>query len=381
MERLSDSSVRSYSSQYILTKLWHNKAFSDFHNLDEAAHSHITFQHVQWDEVPELTLQPAGNVQMIVSGCGSKKSLRMRETIHRVAAMLGMAVEDVHVVLMTTRRAFADSKNDELIKEGHDFLHYLVGREEMIDLRTAKKLTIEIESYHLLQGGKPPHLLFLDEGETVAALWSSETMKLHLAGNMDTMQWLIAHTLWILWMDATPTRRGMVWMQELMMLVDRRAICIINDKVLLHHKAYRVKSVRNWLTLLVDKVTAKKRMEIVLGTKKMGDRVWTLLTETYAELQLKVLYYHDGMSAEVKATLKDVNKHWPEYDYVMFTSSILNGIDCYVKNHFHWQASFKAVCRKFIEWCETDELNKDVYKRDKAPGSNLEVSQRLQACY
>jgi len=67
----------------------------------------------------------------------------------------------------------------------------------------------------------------------------------------------------------------------------------------------------------------------------MGDRVWTLLTETYAELQLKVLYYHDGMSAEVKATLKDVNKHWPEYDHVMFTSSILNGIDCYVENHFH----------------------------------------------
>ncbi|DBB08671.1 TPA: hypothetical protein ACH3X3_008207 [Trebouxia sp. C0006] len=129
---------------------------------------------------------------------------------------------------------------------------------------------------------------------------------------MAAMQWLIANTQWILWMDATPRRRGMVWMQELMMQVDRRAMCIINDKVLLQRKAYRVKSVRNWLTLLVDKVTAKKRMEIVLGTKKMGDQVWTLLTQTYAKLQLKVLYYHDGMSAEAKATLKDGNKHWPE---------------------------------------------------------------------
>ena len=97
-------------------------------------------------------------------------------------------------------------------------------------------------------------------------------MKTHLAGNVTAMQWLIANTQWILWMDATPTRRGMVWMQELMMQVDRRAMCIINDKVLLQRKAYRVKSVRNWLTLLVDKVTAKKRMEIVLGTKKMGDQ-------------------------------------------------------------------------------------------------------------
>ena len=26
------------------------------------------------------------------------------------------------------------------------------------------------------------------------------------------------------------------------------------------------------------------------------------------------------------------------------------------------QASFKAVCRKFIEWCEKDELNTDLYK-------------------
>ncbi len=26
------------------------------------------------------------------------------------------------------------------------------------------------------------------------------------------------------------------------------------------------------------------------------------------------------------------------------------------------QASFKAVCRKFMEWCEQDELNTDVYK-------------------
>ena len=149
---------------------------------------------------------------MIVSGCGSKKSLRMRETIPHAAAMLGIPVEDVRVALITTRRAFADSKNDELIMKGHDFLHYLVGREEMTDLRTAKKLTIEIESSHLLQGGKPPHLLFLDEDETVAALWSSDTMKGHLAGSMAAMQWLIANTQWILWMDATPT--GMVWMQD-----------------------------------------------------------------------------------------------------------------------------------------------------------------------
>ena len=204
--------MRSYSSQCILTKLWHKKAFSDFHNLNEAAHSRNTFQHVQWDEVPDLTLQPEDSVQMIVSGCGSKKSLRMRETIPHAAAMLGIPVEDVQVVLITTRRAFADSKNDELIMKGHDFLHYLVGREEMTDIRTAKKLTIEIESSHLLQGGKPPHLLFLDQGETVAALWSSDTIKVHLAGSMAAMQWLIANTQWILWMDATPT--GMVWMQD-----------------------------------------------------------------------------------------------------------------------------------------------------------------------
>ena len=92
--------VRSYSSQCILTKLWHNKAFSDFHNLNEAAHSRITFQHVQWEEVPDLTLQPAGSVQMIVSGCGSKKSLKMRESIPHAAAMLGIPVEDVRVVLI-----------------------------------------------------------------------------------------------------------------------------------------------------------------------------------------------------------------------------------------------------------------------------------------
>ena len=202
----------------------------------------------------------------------------------------------------------------------------------MTDLRTAKKLTIEIESSHLLNGGKPPHLLFLDEGETVAALWSSDTMNTRFVGSMAAMQWLIANTQWILWMDATPTRRGMVWMQELMMQVDRRAMCTINDKVLLQRRAYRVKSVQNWL---VDKVTAKKRTAIVLGTKKQGDRVWTVLTQTYAELQLKVLYYHDGMSAEVKANLKDVNKYWPKYDQVMYTGSVLNGIDCYVKNHFH----------------------------------------------
>ncbi|DBA90126.1 TPA: hypothetical protein ACH3X1_003439 [Trebouxia sp. C0004] len=137
--------VRSYSSQCILTKLWHNKAFSDFHNLNEAAHSSITFQHVQWDEVPDFTLQPAGSVQMIVSGCGPKKSLRMRESIPHAAAMLGIPVEDVRVVLITSRRAFADSKNDELInKGGHNFLQYLVGQEEMTGLRRAKKLTIGI---------------------------------------------------------------------------------------------------------------------------------------------------------------------------------------------------------------------------------------------
>ena len=114
---------------------------------------------------------------MILSGCGSKKSLRMRQTIPHAAATLGIPEEDVRVVLISTRRAFADSKIDELIREGNDFLHYLVGREEMTDLRTAKKPTVQSKSSHLLQDGKPPHLLVLDEGETVAALWSSETTK------------------------------------------------------------------------------------------------------------------------------------------------------------------------------------------------------------
>ena len=109
-------------------------------------------------------------------------------------------------------------------------------------------------------------------------------------------------------------------MQELMIQVNRRATCIVNDQVLLQRKAYRVKSRTDWLILIAEKVKAEKRMEIVLDTKKMRARVWTLLTETYAELQLKVLYYYDGMPAEIKATLKDVNKHWPEYDIVMFTS-------------------------------------------------------------
>ena len=35
------------------------------------------------------------------------------------------------------------------------------------------------------------------------------------------------------------------------------------------------------------------------------------------------------------------------------------------------QASFKAVCRKFMEWCEQDELNTDVYKFFARPATKV----------
>ena len=35
------------------------------------------------------------------------------------------------------------------------------------------------------------------------------------------------------------------------------------------------------------------------------------------------------------------------------------------------QASFKAVCRKFIEWCEKDELNTDLYKILAHPATKI----------
>ena len=293
--------VKSYSPRCSLQKLWQNKGFSDFHNVKEEDYDQISFSHFQWDEVPPLTLDPEGGIQRVISGCGSKKSLRLRETIMTAAAVLEIDEDEVRVVLVTTRRAFADSKNDELIREGYDFLHYLVAKEEDIDLRTANKLTIEAESLHCLGGSlQTPHVLMLDEDETVGALWSSTTMGTNLVSNFRVMKWLMRVSTWVFCMDATPTVRGSVVLNEIAVEVNRSVTCLINDKVLLKRKAHRIKKQIDWINLIIAKVKAKERLEIVLGTKKMGDKVYDLLVNDLADLKLKVLYYCDGMTAEVK---------------------------------------------------------------------------------
>ena len=152
------------------------------------------------------------------SGCGSGKSRALVRAMHNAAERLGKPAADLRILLVSTRVAFADSRAADLAHLG--FHHY---KTTSVELPDCGKLVCEMESLYKLRYGLPDYdMLWLDEGESIAANLSNQTT---MERTICDCQWILEELFrtsrWILWMDAVPTVRGLTCLQELMRLTGR----------------------------------------------------------------------------------------------------------------------------------------------------------------
>ena len=83
----------------------------------------------------------------------------------------------------------------------------------------------------------------------------------------------------------------------------------------------------------MKRTTVGKRVVCPIGSKKHGMALVQLIKETLPRVRIK--FYHDGMSKELRESLKQVNEAWLDVDFVMFTGCITQGIDFNEHNVFH----------------------------------------------
>ena len=253
------------------------------------------------------------------SGCGSGKSRTLIRAMHAGAAQLGLKIEDLRVLLISTRVAFADSRGADLAHLG--FQHYKTTTSELPD---CTKLVCEMESLYKLRYDLPDyHMVWLDEGESIAAnLSNATTMERTICECQWIFEALFRTARWVLWMDAVPTMRGLTCLQGLMRCGGRTGHIVNNTFPCQRgRRMCEVQKAEEWEELLLEKLDRGERVEVVMASKGEADRLVAKLPEG------SYLYYHSKASVEAMRTLKDVNTHWSTVRAVVFTATVLNGID------------------------------------------------------
>lgn len=329
----------AYSNDCCIKKFFLNRELVEF-QLPLAPYSHIEQRTVRERWLPAADLDE-DRVLASSSGCNTGKSTMMHDSVQEAANRLGKRVEDVRIVLLATRIAFADSRHSDLRDLG--FVHYSqLHKQDFVG--NVDKLVITLHSLHKIrfafQDQLPYDMFWIDEAESVMSTFScAATMNTRLTENTEAFEWLFQSSRWVFWMDGTPTSRGLNSLNNLCRLTDRKAILTVNQYPAQHGRtAHKFNNRRQLEDFVVQKIVGGERMEIVVGSKKHGTELKARLDTQYAGKV--ILFYHMGMAVEMQKTLKDVNRTWAKADVVMFTATVLNGIDFHVKGHFDSAAVF-----------------------------------------
>ena len=222
-------------------------------------------------------------------------------------------------IARTRARLFPDSLAADFGALG--FHHY---KSTTVDLPNYKKLVCEMESLYKLRYDVPVYdMVWADEGESIAANFSNDTTMLRsISGCQWVFEELFRTAKCILWMDAVPTVRGLACLQGLMAVGNRTGAILDNSYPCQRgRRMYEVERAAAWEELLLKKMEGGERVEVVMASKAEADRLVTKLPEA------SYLFYHSKASVKAMRTLKDVNKHWSEVRVVLFTATVLNGID------------------------------------------------------
>jgi hypothetical protein len=199
------------------------------------------------------------------------------------------------------------------------------------------KLIVQVESLHRLDiqpGDEDPDLLILDECESIF-----EQFHAGLTNNFECFSkfhYLLAQSKYVICMDANVGDRTFRILQAM-----RPGFASPSNGIVYHCNRY--KNARddryyitgdklNWLGILYSSLEADERIAVPMSSLTEAKILVKNLIQKYPSKNIK-LYSSETTMSEKREHFSDVNKHWSQYDVLVYTPTVSAGVSFELK-HF-----------------------------------------------
>jgi hypothetical protein len=243
-----------------------------------------------------------------------------------------------------------------------------------------KRVIIQVESLWRLSYVEPPTLLILDECESIFEQFDSG-LGGQLGGNFAILQWMMRYSRRVILMDAFITERTLNIVRKMRggdIHYHRNTFSRDVDM----EYAFTVDRA-TWLNKLTEVIGRNERVAIPVNSLTDGKSIQQFLLEKFARLRIKV-YSSETLMSEKREHFSDVNKHWCNYDVIIYTPTLTAGVSFemayfhYVFAAFNDRSCGAETCMQMLGRVR-NVINKQVYMLIDAVGNNLPDT-REQIC-
>lgn len=255
--------------------------------------------------------------------------------------------------MVTQRVSLADDLYVHYQKCG--FEHY----QQCEDVCDARRLIIQVESLHKLEGAEPFDVLMMDESESLILQFASKNIK-KVNETRAMVKWLLEYSGQIVCLDAYMSESTVRTVRKfrdnlknisgcdnsesisscdnLKDFSNCHEIMFVNDTKTETGTVVKILHYYEQMISKIMKALAKKRnVAIAVNSIKKSKELYKLLTheanEEYLGRKLNVGLYNSDHLEEYWGDLKNVNENWVKRDVIIYTSSIETGIS-FTKHHF-----------------------------------------------
>jgi hypothetical protein len=245
------------------------------------------------------------------------------------------------VVIISFRRTFTDDKLSELKKYGFKSYNDIEGE---INLGQYSRIIIQLESLHRIVDDVKPHLVIMDESESIFDQFSSSTIR-NINETHVTFNWLVSSCKSLLALDAN---------------LDLRTIEVLryyrgtDDELFIHNKYKNfagdvIKPVTNntFQNKIIEAAKGGKNIIIPTNSKEFADTINGLIRkEIDPSKVLKIT--SDTPEKDKTEIFADVNASWSKYQVVIYTPTCSAGVS-FTQEHFDTCYAYFTNCSTSVE--------------------------------
>jgi hypothetical protein len=294
---------------------------------------HIGENNIVKKEIKNFINSSVKSVLSTASCIGSGKSTMMRD----ISDMLFNLKKDARVLVLSTRRSYADDVENNIFKN-MDFVNY---KEVDGCLSQYNRLIVSLESIGRLYEKRITHsgekiesmyaydLIFIDEVDSICQQLFSDTIE-HKIETFNSLQTLLHTAKKIVALDAD---------------LDNRGFCLIDsikgNHIKMHNiykKAPRkytmVNNYEKYLDSIIKDIESGSNVCVVSLSQKIGLDIRDRLQEKFKNIKDSIVCIHSGADKELLDSLKDVKNAWSQFRVLIFTSCVGVGINYDIINYY-----------------------------------------------
>ena len=248
------------------------------------------------------------------------------------------------ILFVSSRRSFARNMVERLKQSGINVTLYLDDKPTKYKkyVRYCKSkhkkdktnYMIQVESLYRLS--RTYDLVVLDEITSILSQMDSGLHRSNLKCNRDTFERLISDAKWIVMMDADIDNRAIRFLQKFK--PHQNIYLQKNLRKRGNLKAYKFTNEQQIYQYMIDCIKNGVKVAICLSSIEYGKKIEQELKQLTVNNEPVKYVFHNGENPQHEI-LSDVNQNWINYQVVMYTSCISEGIDFH-QDHFEWQFVF-----------------------------------------